>query len=185
MHMFIAPIILFQDWIAGGKQVTVHLGGSKGCSSFQLSGKLLEALAPLASTIIGAPNQAIVEQGAPGRGVYVVRTGLVRLSILQANSGKEIFQRLLGPGCVVGLPAVLCSQPYNFTATCQSECSLEFVEASLFQEFLRTQPLLCMEVVRLMGQELSEMNERRTNFDKCRECGCAFVDSCEHEMGTS
>jgi hypothetical protein len=42
-----------------------------------------------------------------------------------------------------------------------------------------------MEVVRLMGQELSEMNERRTNFDKCRECGCSFVDTCEHEMGNS
>jgi CRP/FNR family transcriptional regulator len=165
--------------------VTVHLGDSRGCSSFQLSEELLGGLAPLASEISGAPNQIIVEQGTPGQGVYIVRSGLVRLSILQANSGKEIFQRLLGPGCVVGLPAVLCSQPYNFTARCQSECKLEFIESSVFQEFLRTKPVLCMEVVRLMGQELSEMNERRTNFDKCRECGCKFVDSCEHEMGNS
>ena len=163
--------------------MTVHLGDSKGCSSFQLSEGLLGELASLTSTISGAPNQAIVEQGAPGRGVYVVRSGLVRLSILQANTGKEIFQRLLGPGCVVGLPAVLCSQPYNFTARCQSECRLGFIEASVFQGFLRTHPLLCIEVVRLMGQELTEMNERRMNFDKCRACGCAYIDSCEHEMG--
>ena len=165
--------------------MTVQLGDSKGCSSFQLSAELLGKLAPLAATTSGAPNQAIVEQGAPGHGVYIVRSGLVRLSILQANTGKEIFQRLLGPGCAIGLPAVLCSQPYNFTARCQSDCKLDFIESSVFQEFLRTQPLLCMEVVRLMGQELSEMNERRTNFDKCRECGCSFVDTCEHEMRNS
>ena len=165
--------------------MTVQLGDSKGCNSFQLSAELLGKLAPLASATSGAANQAIVEQGAPGHGVYIVRSGLVRLSILQANTEKEIFQRLLGPGCAIGLPAVLCSQPYNFTARCQSDCKLDFIESSVFQEFLRTQPLLCMEVVRLMGQELSEMNERRTNYDKCRECGCSFVDTCEHEMGNS
>jgi CRP-like cAMP-binding protein len=165
--------------------VTVHLGDTKGCSSFQLSAELLGALAPLASATSGAPNQAIVEQGAPGQGVYIVRSGLVRLSIVQPETGKEIFQRLLGPGCAIGLPAVLCSQPYNFTARCQIDCKLDFIESSVFQEFLRTQPLLCLEVVRLMGQELSEMNERRISFDKCRACGCAFVDTCEHEMGNS
>lgn len=165
--------------------MTVHLGDSKGCNSFQLSTELLGALGPLASPINGTPNQAIVEQGTPVRGVYVLRNGLVRLSILQANTGRDIFQRLLGPGCVVGLPAVLCSQPYSFNARCQSECKLDFIESSVFQEFLRTQPLFCMEVVRLMGQELTEMNERRTNFDKCRECGCSIVDTCEHEMGRS
>ncbi len=100
-----------------------------------------------------------------------------------ADTGKEIFHRVLGPGCVIGLPAVLCSQPYNFSAQSQTQSQLGFIESSALQEFLRTQPLLCMEVVRLMGQELSEMNERRTNFDKCRECGCPLVDACIHEMG--
>lgn len=124
-------------------------------------------------------------QGAPCRGVYIIRSGLVRLSIVVADKNKEIFQRLLAPGCVVGLPAVLCSTPYMFTARCQSDCTLAFIEASAFQEFLRTQPVLCLEVVRLMGQELSEMNQRRTNFDKCRECGCSFVDTCSHDLGQS
>jgi len=164
-------------------KVTVHLGDTKGCSAFQLSPALLKALDPLAKPTSGSAGQAVVEQGAPCHGVFIVRSGLVRLSLTTGKKGKEVFQRLLGPGCVVGLPAVLCSQPYHFSARCQSDCELVFIESSVLQEFLRTEPLLCMEVVRLMGQELSEMNQRRTNFDKCRECGCPFVESCTHEMG--
>jgi CRP-like cAMP-binding protein len=160
--------------------VTVHLGDAKGCNSFQLSPELLKALAPLASPTTGPANGLVVEQGAAASGVYIIRSGLVRLSMILAKTGKEIFQRLLGPGCIVGLPAVLCSQPYNFSARCQSDCELDFIESSALQEFLRTQPVLCMEVVRVMGQELTEMNQRRTNFDKCRECGCAYVDTCSH-----
>jgi CRP-like cAMP-binding protein len=162
--------------------VTVNINTKNGCSSFQLSPELLVALESLSTLDSSAAGQLLIEQGTPGRGVYIVRSGTVRLSIVVEHKGKEIFQRLLGPGCVVGLPAVLCSQPYTFSARCQSDCTFGFIEAPALQEFLRTQPLLCLEVVRLMGQELAEMNERRTNFDKCRECGCAFVDTCEHEL---
>jgi len=165
--------------------VTVHLGDTKACNSFQLSPELLKALEPLSTLVSGSAKENVVEQGTLFRGVYIIRSGLVRLSIVVGDKNREIFQRLLGPGCVVGLPAVLCSAPYMFTARCQSDCSLAFVEASALHEFLRSEPLLCLEVVRLMGQELSEMNQRRTNFDKCRECGCSFVDTCSHEMGLS
>lgn len=161
--------------------MTVQLGDTKGCSSFQLSPQLLKALEPLATATNAVAGQAIIEQGTPCRGVYIIGTGLVRLSMIVELQNKEIFQRLLGPGCVVGLPAVLCSQPYTFSARCQGDCMLGFIEPSALQEFLRIHPLFCMEVVRLMGQELSEMNQRRTNFDKCRECGCSYVDNCEHE----
>jgi CRP-like cAMP-binding protein len=166
-------------------KVTVHLGDAKGCNSFQFSRELLNALEPLGTPTNGKAQEDVVVQGAPCRGVYIVRSGLVRLSVVVADKNKEIFQRLLGPGCVAGLPAVLCSTPYMFTARCQTDCTLAFIEASALHEFLRAQPMLCLEVVRLMGQELTEMNERRTNFDKCRECGCAFVDTCIHEMGKS
>jgi CRP-like cAMP-binding protein len=183
--MFVSPFTLYPDQIEPVGKVTVHLGDAKGSSSFQLSPELLKALEPLATAANGREQEDVVVQGAPCRGIYIIRSGLVRLSIVVAEKNKEIFQRLLGPGCVVGLPAVLCSMPYMFTARCQSECTFAFIEAAVLQEFLRTQPLLCLEVVRLMGQELTEMNERRTNFDQCRECGCSFVDTCSHEMGKS
>ncbi len=164
--------------------MTVQFSNPKGCSSFQLSPELLTALGPLMATVTGAAKELVIRQGSPCRGVYVLRSGLTRISIVAPN-GKEFFQRVLGPGCAVGLPATLCSQPYVFSAQCQTDCSFGFIETSVFLEFLRTQPILCMEVVRLMGQELSETNERRTNFDKCKECGCSFADICAHELNQS
>lgn len=180
--MFLFPLLLIQTARPVGI-VTVYFGDSKGCSSFRLSPELLVALEPLTTAVHGSAQHQVLEQGAPGHGVYIVRSGMVRLAIAVADSGREIFHRLLGPGCIVGLPAVLCSEPSLFSARCQGDCTLAFIEASAFQQFLRTQPLLCMEVVRLMGQELTEMNERRASFERCRECGCPFVDTCVHEIG--
>jgi CRP-like cAMP-binding protein len=164
--------------------VTVNFNEPKGCNPFQLSLELQEALAPISSVLNLAQGEVAVQQGDSCRGVYIVRSGLVRVS-MTIDAGKDIFKRILGPGTAIGLPATLCSQPYALTATCQNDCILGFIEAAAFQEFLRTQPLLCMEVVRLMGQELSEMNDRRVNFKQCRECGCSLVDICEHELGRS
>jgi CRP/FNR family transcriptional regulator len=181
--MFTEAPMLVQSTSWWGTSLTVKFGDSQRCSPFQLSTELLEALAPLSSSVRSVPGDRIVEQGARCHGIYVIHSGLARVSIL-APGGREVFKRLLGPGCVIGLPASLCSEPYNFSASCQSDCALGFIEVSAFQEFLRTQPLLCMEVVRLMGQELTEMNQRRTNFKQCRQCGCSFADICSHEMGT-
>ncbi|MGE5109927.1 MAG: Crp/Fnr family transcriptional regulator [Acidobacteriaceae bacterium] len=140
------------------------------------------ALEPLAEPTGALSEDLLVRQGAPCHGVYIVQTGLVRLSIL-SQDGREIFKRLLGPGCVIGLPATLCSTPYTFSAHCQTGCMLQFVAASAFLDFIRTQPMLGMEIVRLMGRELTEMQEQRTNFQNCRDCGCSFAAICEHELG--
>lgn len=176
--------LVFKPAKTVGKSVTVQFGNPKGCSSFQLSPELLKALGPLMAARTAVPNEVVIQQGSPCQGVYVLKSGLTRLSIVTPE-GREFFQRVLGPGCAVGLPATLCSQPYVFSAECQTDCSFGFIEAPVFLEFLRNQPLLCMEVVRLMGQELSETNERRTNFDKCKECGCSFADICAHELNQS
>jgi CRP-like cAMP-binding protein len=164
--------------------LTVNFGNPQPCASFQLSPELLQALQPLSEPIGFLRNDVIVHQGAECRGVYIIQNGLARISIL-ANDGREIFKRLLGPGCVIGLPAALCSTSYNFSAHCEADCSFRFIPAAAFLEFIRTRPMLGMEVVRLMGQELSEMNQRRNNFKNCRACGCPLAAICEHELGNS
>jgi CRP-like cAMP-binding protein len=164
--------------------LTVQFANSQPCSPFQLSPQLLAALEPLSEPVATLRNQVVVQQRAECRGIYIVQSGLARVSIL-ADDGREIFKRLLGPGCVIGLPATLCTTAYTFSAHCQGDCTFKFIRASAFLEFMRTQPLLGMEIVRLMGQELTEMNQRRTNFHNCRACGCSFADICEHEMGNS
>lgn len=152
---------------------------SYGC--FQLSPELVQALAPLASPVSATKGETLFQQGAPCRGVYIVQSGLVCISIM-TQTGQQTFRRILGPSCIVGLPAALCAQPYSFTTSCAEDCAFGFIEAGALQEFLRTQPILCMEVVRIMSRELAEMNERRGDFNSCRECGCAFSDICAHEM---
>jgi CRP-like cAMP-binding protein len=147
-----------------------------------LSPELLQALEPLSEPVGFLRNEIIVRQGGECRGVYIIQNGLARISIV-ADGGREIFKRLLGSGCAIGLPATLCSTPYTFSAHCEADCTFHFIAAPTFREFIRTQPMLGMEVVRLMGQELSEMNQRRTNFQNCRACGCPLADTCEHELG--
>lgn len=162
--------------------MNVNISDSKACGPFQLSPQLLQALSPLGAPQQVAKDEQVFSQGEPCRGLFLVRSGFLRIA-MQSPSGSEVFARVLGPGCVAGLPASLCSQPYGFAARALEASELLFIEQSMVVQFLRLRPDLCMEIVGIMSQELAEMNERRSNFKGCRDCGCAFVDACEHHMG--
>lgn len=151
-----------------------------GCP-FELPPQLVEALLPLSVPVASVKGQRIFEQGAPCRGAFLVRTGRSRLSI-HAENGAEVFVRTVGPGCILGLPATLCSQPYSTSAVALEDSNLAWVDPPKFQEFVRTRPDLSIAVVQVMSRELAEMNARRANFASCKACGCPLADTCAHHL---
>ncbi|HEV2177383.1 MAG TPA: Crp/Fnr family transcriptional regulator [Terriglobia bacterium] len=84
----------------------------------------------------GYPKGAVlfVEQEAP-RGVFVLCKGRVKLSMTSAE-GKTVILRIVRPGEVLGLHAVVSGELYQASAETLEPCQVNFVRREDFLHFL-------------------------------------------------
>jgi len=116
---------------------------------FLTSQSLREALRTIASIRQVAPEEEIFRQGEPMRGVYLICSGSVALSIA---SSRQI--RNAGPGSALGLPAAMGHHRYILTAQAVDNTQLAFVPREQLMETLNRRPDLCLEVAQMLGTEL-------------------------------
>jgi CRP/FNR family cyclic AMP-dependent transcriptional regulator len=104
-------------------------------------------------------NTILFAEGRPVRGIYLLCDGRAKLSIC-ADSGKRLTLRVAGPGEVLGLGAALSNSPYEITAELLDSSQIVFVRRKELMKFLRDHPAVCMQVVRMLSQDLHGAYER-------------------------
>jgi CRP/FNR family cyclic AMP-dependent transcriptional regulator len=98
-------------------------------------------------------------EGRPVRGIYILCDGRARLSIC-SDTGKRLTLRVAGPGELLGLGATLSNTPYEITAELLDNSQVVFVRRKDLLKFLREHREVCMEVVRMLSQDLHGAYER-------------------------
>lgn len=92
-----------------------------------LSGDLLKSFSDY-SHLTTYPGGAILfVEGQAARGVFVLCSGKVKLSTT-SKEGKVLVFRVMEPGDVIGLSAMISDQPYEVTAETMEPCLVNFVE---------------------------------------------------------
>jgi CRP/FNR family transcriptional regulator len=104
-------------------------------------------------------NTILFAEGRPVRGIYLLCDGRAKLSIC-SEFGKRLTLRVAGPGEVLGLGAVLSNTPYEITAELLDASQIVFVRKKEMTKFLREHPQVCMQVVRMLTQDLHGAYER-------------------------
>lgn len=104
-------------------------------------------------------NTILFAEGKPVRGIYLLCDGRAKLSIC-AEKGKRLSLRVAGPGEVLGLGAVLSNTRYEITAELLDASQVVFVRRKDLIKFLRDNPYVCMQVVRMLSQDLHGAYER-------------------------
>jgi len=104
-------------------------------------------------------NTILFAEGRPVRGIYLLCDGRAKLSICAENS-RRLTLRVAGPGEVLGLGAVLSNTPYEITAELLDSSQVAFVRRKELTKFLREHPEVCMQVVRMLSQDLHGAYER-------------------------
>lgn len=101
------------------------------------------------------PTGAILfRQDSPAMGLFVVRRGLVKLSV--GRPGKpDLVVRIAGEGEALGVIATMSDQPYIGTATALSPCEIAYVPRVPFVEFLNRHPEARMKVLEFLTREVS------------------------------
>ena len=147
-------------------------------TAFQAPPALFTALNAIATDVYARPRDHVFREGMPCSGVFLLRSGSVRATT-QHKDGRDIVNRILGPGAVLGLPSAMCSRAFQFSAEAIEPCEIGFVETSVLNEFLRGSPILCMEVVGMMSDELIELRETRDHMKKCTDTSCSLHGACK------
>jgi CRP-like cAMP-binding protein len=146
-------------------------------TAFQASPELFAALDAIASALHAQAGDCVFGEGSLCTGVYLLRSGSIRAYSAHKN-GKDIVNRIVGPGAILGFPAAMCARQFQYTARAVAQVELGFIETRSLNEFLRITPDLCMQVVGMMSDELIELRETRDHMKNCSNTSCSLHGSC-------
>jgi len=108
----------------------------------------------------------LFEEGGPCRGVFLLCEGSARLSICSEN-GQRLVLRTATQGEMLALGASLSGEAYEYTAELLEPAQVVFIKRKELLEFLRDNPMICLEVVRHLSDDLHHA------YDRVRAIGLA------------
>lgn len=105
------------------------------------------------------PDQMIFARGDPGRDLFLVLEGRIRLSILSGD-GRELSFAHAGPGSVFGEIATLDGGERTAGATAISKVLAMTLPQKALHELIEANPKVAMAAVRFLCQRLRETDQR-------------------------
>jgi CRP/FNR family transcriptional regulator len=120
---------------------------------------LLKAFDEIKSVGTYPRSTILCKEGKPVRGIHLLCDGRAKLSIC-SQLGNGLTLRVAGPGEVLGLGAVLSNTPYEITAELLDASQIVFIRRKELMKFLREHPQICLQVVRMLSQDLHGAYER-------------------------
>ena len=97
-------------------------------------------------------------QGEPSRGVYLIESGSVRLSLEPGpEAEKPIYERVMGSGSLLGLPATINNLPYSATAMAIEDTELSFVAREDLLALMMKSSAMAITILQLLSQEIHDM----------------------------
>lgn len=146
--------------ITFGCRENVHNQTSSGVSlvssqpvPFRLSPDLLQCLHSISAILVFPKGARLFEQGSDVTGVYVVESGEVRVLLPTGHKQHQLLG-VVGAGVVLGLSESMSGDNYRITAEAGEETTAAFIAREQFLEFLREENEFCMEVVRILSDDL-------------------------------
>lgn len=113
-----------------------------------------------------AKGKTLFESGSPAVGVYFVLQGDVRLLPTTLELDRCASQKA-GPGCLLGLREAIAGDTYGATAKVLNPAKVCFVSRDDLLNYLRANPACCMEVVRILSEDLHLLYHEFQKFEVC------------------
>lgn len=132
----------------------------KNCGLFELLGDdTTDKLAGEGEIVEVKRNGQIYGEGEPGRSVYLIKTGGVKL-ISATGDGKEVALAYLGPMAVFGETALVDRAPRDMRAIATDDSELLAFNADQVQSLMKAHPSLSLSITKLMGMRLRKIETR-------------------------
>jgi CRP/FNR family transcriptional regulator len=95
----------------------------------------------------------LFKQGEDPRGLYILRSGKASL-VMKDQNGEEVIHLTVGPGSILGVPAVVAKEPYTLGAKAGVAAEVNFVELRAFEDLMQSEPSLFPLVLAVLAAEV-------------------------------
>jgi CRP-like cAMP-binding protein len=119
----------------------------------RLSPDLWQALHGIKCVRVYPKGTILFHHGAEVGGVYVVESGHVRL-LLPTGQGQTQLLDVAGPGTILGLSESMSGDCHRVSVEAGDHTTVGFIPRTSFIEFLRDHSDYCMQVVRILSEDL-------------------------------
>ena len=116
-----------------------------------LSPAAVQKLNDIKSTATYPKSAVLFIEGQQPRGVFVLCTGKVKLS-MSSSDGKTIILKIAQPGAVLGLSATVSNRPYEVSAEIMEPTQANFIPREAFLHFLRDHGEAALRVAEQLSQ---------------------------------
>lgn len=101
----------------------------------------------------------LFQQGSPSEEVYLLESGMVKLTISDLL-GKEIIVCLLGSGWLLGVCSAILQKPYETSATTLTNCTLHRIVAHDLLELMKSDVNFSWKIHKMQSHRLSMQFDR-------------------------
>ena len=119
---------------------------------------LWNALQHVGCTRTYETGEILFSEQLQSEGVYLVEKGAI--TIQMSPPVPQPLSQTAGPGTLLGLSEALCCDTHKFDAIAGEDCVICFVTRQDFLEFLRQNQSCCMQIVRLLSDDLHALYHR-------------------------
>jgi CRP/FNR family cyclic AMP-dependent transcriptional regulator len=124
----------------------------------ELEPRELDALAPLTHTKRLAARDTLFRKGDPGRNVFVIIRGEIKIFTTSADGSHVVFG-IFGPGEVFGEIALLTGDERTATVTAIEEAELLTLDRRDFFDFLDRHPTLAVKLLGVLAGRVKRISE--------------------------
>ncbi len=126
----------------------------KGVDIFEgLTDHELKRIAGVCREAKFAKGQIVTTQGEEGEEMYIVRDGLVEVTVGETSEPRTVVN--LGTGQVVGEMALVDRGPRSATARCVTDATLNVIQREAFEKLCQSDTQIGMVVYRNLAADLS------------------------------
>jgi CRP-like cAMP-binding protein len=122
-------------------------------TAFVADPELIHALDARAVPVPCDTDRLLFHQDEPSVGVYILHQGEATMS-MEAPDGTQLFSLQVGPGSLLGLPALVGNQPYSLSAVARAGARVTFVSLGAFTALMQADPLLSVKILQLLAAEV-------------------------------
>jgi CRP/FNR family transcriptional regulator/CRP/FNR family cyclic AMP-dependent transcriptional regulator len=124
-----------------------------------LSKRDLQAIAKITKEVKYRPRQVIIKTGERGTVLFLLTSGLVRVSV-EGNRGKEMILGVLYPRDFFGEMALLDGLPRSATVMAVEESEVLVISRRDFLQCIRKLPKLAVKVIVTLSMRLRSMDQK-------------------------
>ncbi len=124
-----------------------------------LSQRAVERLARLGHQKTLAEGDILFREGDAARSIYLVRSGLLEISVL-APTGRRMILNYTGPGSLIGEIAVFTPGGRTATACSVRQSVIDAIPAEQFRQFVCADPALSDGMMQLIASRLRWVSDQ-------------------------